>query len=239
MSTTRRWADLCACCDPSRTSARRPRPPGPAPVNGEGPERVEPFTWRGRAGGLCADPDLAVRFIGYHRNSRLKPDSSRGVDCPAHRDPLPRRNALPVKTEAIGKTYPRGVYAVGREKVKEYAAAVGETNSVHLDPEAARSAGYDDVVAPPMFAVVYSAPVMAPAIFDPEVGINFAAMVHGGQEFVWGPPVVAGDEITTEAAVKDISESDGRGFYVFETVSTNQEGETVCTGTWTNIVRGV
>jgi acyl dehydratase len=64
-------------------------------------------------------------------------------------------------------------------------------------------------------------------------------MVHGGQEFVWGQPVVAGDEITTTASVKDISERDGKGFYVFETVSTNQDGDTVATGTWTNIVRGV
>ena len=146
---------------------------------------------------------------------------------------------MPVDTQAIGKSYPPAVYAVGREKVKEYAAAVGETNPVHLDHEAARAAGYADVVAPPMFAVVYSAPVMAPVIFDPEVGMNFAAMVHGGQDFVWGPPVVAGDEITTTASVKDIREDGGRGFYVFETVSTNQDGETVCTATWTNIVRGV
>jgi acyl dehydratase len=146
---------------------------------------------------------------------------------------------MPVRTEAIGKSYPPAVYAVGREKVKEYAAAVGETNPVHLDHEAARAAGYADVVAPPMFAVVYSAPVMGPAIFDPEVGIDFGAMVHGGQEFVWGDLVVAGDEITTTATVKDIRESDGRGFYVFETVSRRGDGATVCTGTWTNIVRGV
>jgi acyl dehydratase len=115
---------------------------------------------------------------------------------------------------------------------------VGETNPVHLDVDAARAAGYADVVAPPMFAVVYSAKSMAPAVLDPEVAINLALMVHGGQEFAWGPPVVAGDEITTTATVKDISERDGMGFYVFETVSTNQDGETVCTGTWTNIVRG-
>jgi acyl dehydratase len=146
---------------------------------------------------------------------------------------------MPVETKAVGKTYPPQTYAVGREKVREYANAVGETNSVHLDVDAARAAGYADVVAPPMFAVVYSAKSMAPAVLDPEVAINLALMVHGGQEFAWGPPVVAGDEITTTATVKDISERDGMGFYVFETVSTNQDGDTVCTGTWTNIVRGV
>ncbi len=146
---------------------------------------------------------------------------------------------MPVNTKAIGKTYAPVVYAVGREKIREYARAVGETNPVHLDVEAARGAGYADVVGPPMFAVVYSAPAVAPPILDPEVELNLAMMVHGGQEFVWGAPVVAGDEITTTASVKDISEDDGRGYYVFESLSANQRGEEVCRGTWTNIVRGV
>ncbi len=146
---------------------------------------------------------------------------------------------MPVKTEAVGKTYPSTVYAVGREKIREYAHAVGETNPVHVDVGAARAAGYADVVAPPMFAVVYSAPAVAPGMFDPDVGMNFAMMVHGGQEFEWGPLVVAGDEITTTASVKSISERDEMGFYVFETVAVNQHGEQVARGTWTNIVRGV
>jgi acyl dehydratase len=146
---------------------------------------------------------------------------------------------MPVNAKAIGKTYEPAVYAVGREKIKEYARVVGEANPVHLDVQAARAAGYADVVAPPMFAVVYSAPSVGPPIFDPEIGINLVMMVHGGQEFEWGPLVVAGDEITTTTRVKDISERDGRGYYVFESTSTNQQGEQVCHGTWTNIVRGV
>ena len=145
---------------------------------------------------------------------------------------------MPIDTSAVGKAYSPSTYAVGREKVREYAYAVGETNPLHIDPEAARTGGFADVVAPPMFAVVYSGRAVGPAILDPEVGMNFARMVHGGQEFRWGPVVVAGDEITTTASVKDIAERGGMGFYVFETVSVNQDGETVCTGTWTNIVRG-
>ena len=141
------------------------------------------------------------------------------------------------KTDAVGKTYPPTSYAVGREKVREFAAAVGEENPLHHDPDAAREAGYADVVAPPMFAVVFGGRAMAPALFDPDVGIDFSRMVHGGQEFVWGPPVVAGDEIATEVEVKDVSERGGLQFFVFESRSTNQDGETVCTGTWTNIVR--
>src|ERR671921_2303346 len=128
---------------------------------------------------------------------------------------------MATSTAAIGKTYPPVTYAVGREKVREFAFAVGESNPLHLDVEAARAAGYRDVVAPPMFAVVYSAPAMGPAILDPEVGINFALMVHGGQEFRWGPLVVAGDEIQTAVTVKSITERDGKGFYVFESESRN------------------
>jgi acyl dehydratase len=138
---------------------------------------------------------------------------------------------------AIGKTYDAFEYEVGREKIREYANAVGETNPVYFDRTAARDAGFRDVVAPPMFAVVYSAGSVGPPIFDPEVGIDFMRMVHGGQEFVWGEPVCSGDTITTTTTFKDFSEKGGRKFYVFESVSTNQDGDEAVRGTWTNIVR--
>jgi acyl dehydratase len=140
-------------------------------------------------------------------------------------------------SETIGKTYPPFEYEVGREKIREYATAVGETNQVHFDRKTAQDAGFRDVVAPPMFAVVYSAGSVGPPIFDDEIGIDFMRMVHGGQEFAWSEPVCAGDVITTETIFKDFSEKDGRKFYVFESVSRNQEGQEVVRGTWTNIVR--
>jgi acyl dehydratase len=146
---------------------------------------------------------------------------------------------MEINTQAIGKAYEPTTYAIGREKIREYAAAVGETNPLHFDPEAARAVGYADVVAPPMFVVVYAGPSVGPAVLDPEVGINFAMMVHGSQEFRWGPVIVAGDEISTATTVNDIAERRGLCFYVFESISENQRGETVCTATWTNIVRRV
>jgi acyl dehydratase len=126
---------------------------------------------------------------------------------------------------------------VGREKIREFAHATGETDPLCLDLDAARAAGFDDLVAPPMFAVVYGMPALAPAMFDPEVGIDFARLVHGGQQFSWGPLVVAGDEITTTATLTDVSERGGNGFYVFETRSVNDRGAEVCTGVWSNVVR--
>ena len=145
---------------------------------------------------------------------------------------------MAIETSATGKSFPAVNYAVGREKIREYAFATGETDPVHLDVDAARAAGYRDVVAPPMFAVVYSSPAVGPAMLDPDVGMNFAAMVHGGQEFKWGPLVVAGDEITTTVSLKEATVRESMSFFVFESVSTNQDDDTVCVGTWTNIVRG-
>jgi acyl dehydratase len=144
-----------------------------------------------------------------------------------------------LNTEAIGKTYPPFEYEVGKEKIGEYARAVGEDNQVYFDRAAAKEAGFRDVPAPPMFAVVYSWGAVALPAVDPDVDLNFAMLVHGGQEFVWGEPVCSGDVIGTVASVEDIHEKGGMGFYIFQTVSTNEDGQEVARGTWTNIVRGV
>ena len=59
--------------------------------------------------------------------------------------------------ELVGRSYPpSAVYEVGREKIAEFAAALGDPDPVYLDPEAARSAGHPDVIAPPTFAIVLS-----------------------------------------------------------------------------------
>jgi acyl dehydratase len=131
----------------------------------------------------------------------------------------------------------RASYQVGREKVREYAAAVGEQSPLHYDPEAARQAGFADVVAPPMFAAVYCGPAIGPALLDPEHGIDFARLLHGAQEFTWHAPVVAGDEIETVAELTDTAERAGIKYFTFTTRSTNQRGELVCEGTWLNLVR--
>jgi acyl dehydratase len=143
-----------------------------------------------------------------------------------------------IPSDKIGKAYTPVVYAVGREKVREYAAAVGETDQLYYDVDVARAAGYADVLAPPMFVVVYSSAPFITALFDPELEIDFARLVHGGQEFHWRQPVVAGDEITTTLTVKSISERAGLRFDSFETTSINQRGETTCVGAWSTIIRG-
>jgi acyl dehydratase len=146
---------------------------------------------------------------------------------------------MALKTDAVGKSWDGVDFEVEAARITQYAEAVGEPSPVHSDAEAAKAAGFRDLVAPPMFAVVYSAPAMGPALFDPDVEMNFAAMVHGGQEFEWGEPVCARDVITTAVTCRSIHERGGKGFYIFESVSTNQDGAQTVKATWTNIVRGV
>ncbi len=128
-------------------------------------------------------------------------------------------------------------YLVGREKIREYAASIGEQAAICNDVAAAREAGFEDVVAPPMFAAVYSWRAMGPAVLDPEVGIDFSRLVHGAQEFTWHEPVVAGDEITTEAEFVDQTKRGDISVYTFSSRSVNQRGVLVSEGTWTNFVR--
>lgn len=146
---------------------------------------------------------------------------------------------MALKTDAAGKTWEPASFEVEAGRITQYADAIGADSPLHRDADAARAAGFRDVVAPPMFCVVYSAPALGPAILDPEVEMNLAAMVHGGQIFEWGEPVCAGDEITTIVRCASIDERGGKGFYVFESVSTNQDGAETVSGTWTDIVRGV
>jgi acyl dehydratase len=136
------------------------------------------------------------------------------------------------------KVYPATDYAISREKIREYAAAVGEDDPLHFDPAAARAAGFADVVAPSMFAVVYAGKGLLQVLGDSEVAIDLARVVHGAQEFVWGEPVVAGDEITTVCRLAETFERGGNQFYVVRTDSRNQRGDAVATGTWTLIARG-
>ncbi|MGD1052056.1 MAG: MaoC family dehydratase N-terminal domain-containing protein, partial [Solirubrobacteraceae bacterium] len=54
---------------------------------------------------------------------------------------------MALDTRALGRTFEPHTYAVGREKIREFARAVGESDPLHLDLEAARAAGHRDLVA--------------------------------------------------------------------------------------------
>ena len=78
------------------------------------------------------------------------------------------------------------------------------TNPVHHEPDAARAAGYADVVAPPTFAVVVQEATLAQLLAEPDAGIDFSRVVHGEQSFTYDRPIVAGDELTATLTVTSV-----------------------------------
>ncbi len=117
---------------------------------------------------------------------------------------------MAVNNAYVGREYaPNTPYLVGREKIREFAEAVGSTHVLHHDLAAARNAGYRDLVAPPTFAVIVAQRAEAQYIEDPEAGIDFSRVVHADERFVHHRPIVAGDELTTVLHVDAIVERAG------------------------------
>jgi acyl dehydratase len=138
----------------------------------------------------------------------------------------------------LEKSWPAVDYEVGREKIREFVEATEERHAIHRDADAAREAGFRDLVAPPMFAVVYTHRSLWPAIEDPEVGIDLSKMLHVGQDFRWDEPVCAGDVISTETSLAHVQKGRKRSTYTFESQARNDRGEDTVHATWTMMVMG-
>ena len=141
--------------------------------------------------------------------------------------------------ELQGRVFPPvEPYLVGREKVREFARAVFATNAINLDPEAARAAGYDDVVAPPTFAVVVQEHTLAQLLGEPDAGIDFTRVVHGDQRFTSTRPIVAGDLLTATLTVSSVKTLGPHSMVTAESSITDAAGAHVVTAISTLVVRG-
>ena len=127
---------------------------------------------------------------GKRRQLRYQPDRLVGMS---------------INPDIVGRVYPaEGTYAVGREKIREFARAVHAENPLHHDVEAARAAGYADLIAPPTFAIILSQAADAALIGDKSAGVDFSRVVHADQRFTHHRPIVAGDELRTEVHVDSV-----------------------------------
>jgi acyl dehydratase len=140
---------------------------------------------------------------------------------------------------AVGRTYSSSEpYEVSRVKIREFAEAIGEPSPLCRDREAARAAGYPDVIAPPTFPIVITATGSGRVTNDPEVGVNYAMVVHGEQNFEHARPLHAGDVVTWQATISSIRERAGLTMLTTVTKISTVDGEHVCTATSTLVERG-
>ncbi|HEX6917634.1 MAG TPA: MaoC family dehydratase N-terminal domain-containing protein [Phycicoccus sp.] len=146
---------------------------------------------------------------------------------------------MPVNPDFVGRAYPpSGPYAVDAALIAAFAAAVGASDPVHTDPEAARAAGYADVIAPPTLAVRFAQQSDRAYVADPEAGIDFSRVVHGEQRFVHHRPITAGDEVLGAVTVDQVRSAGGHAMVTTRTELTTTTGEALATCTSTIVVRG-
>jgi acyl dehydratase len=128
----------------------------------------------------------------------------------------------------VGRTYPpTPAYEVGREKIREFADAIGDANPVYRDPEAAKALGHPDVVAPPTFPIVISMPAADQVVYDPALGLDWARVVHGDQRFNHERPMRPGDRIVAVVTVESIKSFAGNDMITLMTAMSTVEGELV------------
>jgi acyl dehydratase len=139
----------------------------------------------------------------------------------------------------IGRVYPAtGTYLVGREKIREFASAIGDSNPAYRDVDAAVALGHADVVAPPTFAIVLSMKAMESVVFDPELGLDYSRVVHGEQSFSYARPIVAGDELAVTTLIEGIRSVAGNDMITTKATISSVTGDLVCTATSVIVSRG-
>ena len=144
-----------------------------------------------------------------------------------------------VDPQFAGREYPpTDVYEVGREKIRDFADAVGAAHPAHRDVGVARSLGYADVVAPPTFAVVIAQRAEQAYVADPASGIDFSRVVHADERFTHHRPIVAGDRLVTVLHVDAITERAGLSMVTTRAEIAAEDGAVVSTVVSTLAVRG-
>jgi len=144
---------------------------------------------------------------------------------------------MPLDPSFVGRSWPPSApYVVGREKIREFATAIGATDAEYHDPEAARALGYADVVAPPTFPIVVTMAANGQIMRDPELGMDYTRVVHGDQKFSYVRPVVAGDTLVCVSTVEDITQRGGHDFITTRADVTTESGEPLLTA-WMKLVQ--
>ncbi|WP_329564889.1 MaoC family dehydratase N-terminal domain-containing protein [Kitasatospora sp. NBC_01266] len=138
----------------------------------------------------------------------------------------------------IGRSYPpTEPYEVGREKIREFAAAIGDANPVYTDPQAAKALGHPDVIAPLTFPFVLSYAAAAQVVADPELGLDFSRVVHGDQKFLYTRPLRAGDRVRVSISIDNIKSLAGNDVLTVKGEIADESGEHVVTSVMTLVAR--
>jgi acyl dehydratase len=144
-----------------------------------------------------------------------------------------------INPDYVGRTFePSEPYEVSRVKIAEFATAIGEPSALCRDRLAAQAAGYPDVIAPPTFAIVVTSAGNSKLMSDPDLGVNYAMVVHGEQSFTHTRPLRAGDVVVAQSTIESIKQVRNMTTMATVTQVRTVAGEHVCTARSTLVERG-
>jgi acyl dehydratase len=130
----------------------------------------------------------------------------------------------------VGRTYTSAQpYEVGREKIRDFADAIGDPHPAYRDPEAAKALGHPDVIAPPTFAIVVTRETSWQVIDDPVLGLALHRVLHGEQRFAHARPIRPGDNLTCTLTIDSVKQAAGMDVISTRTDIATTDGEHVCT----------
>lgn len=136
----------------------------------------------------------------------------------------------------VGRTYPpTEPYEVSREKIREFAEAVGDAHPAYTDTEAAKALGHPEVIAPPTFVFSVTFRAAGQVVADPELGLDYDRVVHGDQRFAYTRPVRAGDRLAVTSTIESIKSMAGNDILDIRGEVHDEAGEHVVTA-WTKLV---
>ena len=145
---------------------------------------------------------------------------------------------MAINRDFIGRTFPPSEpFQIGRELIRNFATAIKDNNPIYHDVAAARAAGHADLVAPPTFLITMGFRDRS-YMADPTLNLNYAMVVHGEQQFVLNRPIVAGDEVRSQATITNIADAGRNEKMTVESKIIDASGETVAVAINTLISRG-
>jgi acyl dehydratase len=137
-----------------------------------------------------------------------------------------------------GKEYQPVEFTVERDHVVRFADAIGEDNPVFRDPDAARERGFKEELAPPTFVTTMQIMTSGQVVLDQELGLNYALVVHGEQEYEYSRPVMVGEVLKATPRIADIYSRGPNEYLVIEADIKDGAGETVVVARTTLLSRG-
>ncbi|MGZ4204626.1 MAG: MaoC family dehydratase N-terminal domain-containing protein [Actinomycetota bacterium] len=146
---------------------------------------------------------------------------------------------MPLNKAFEGRAFPDSPpFEVTADSIREFADGIGDPNPLYRDETAAKEAGYDAIIAPPTYLTKLNFVYGPQMMLDPDLGLNYALVVHGEQEYEYTRPVRAGDVLVASPRIAEISAKGRNELLVTEAVIRTASGEQVAVARSTIVSRG-